>query len=365
MLDGKGATLKAFVADWGNTPANVVLANFTLTNCKQPSSPTGNGTKLKAETCAIQALDTVQYTSPYAPGRDPSGGWQLKNLAVTKCTGGAFLGSGGQALDCSFTDNDQIGLKLWGDGQLVAGCDMSRNNVAGNFDTWYEAGGMKSWKGNNHVITNCRANGNTGSGIWLDYTGSGALITHCEANVNTGPGISLETSMGPVVSQCMVLGNLGDAAANGKDWINGGINVYSSPKVRIEDNTIEGGVVFQVQDRGLTGWNAHPNGADAATAGEMQTGCYGARVLNNTISVTGIQWSGERFMVQTDFTPYAVATPARVRELLADMIWSGNTWSGGAEFSYVDTGASLDASVWNAGNRHYIGLTAWKALGRS
>ena len=111
----------------------------------------------------------------------------------------------------------------------------------GSYDSGYEAGGIKCWKGGGVLVEDCVTNDNGGAGTWSDYGNSDLasgvrvprIFRYIRANGNRSSGVAVEMSDSIEVHHCDINNNT-EWTMNGQKplddmWANGGLGNYNSP----------------------------------------------------------------------------------------------------------------------------------------
>lgn len=191
------------------------------------------------------------------------------SMAIVNVAGRNWLVS-----NCTFSDGDFAGLKIYGEGHQIINCTCDRNGDVGiciagtdlahsmgvwpdrppqnilvsgcqtNYNNYrhfrWEAmgGGMKNHVSCNYVtISECRSSFNDGPGIWFDVLCNNITIDRSVVTDNVGPGIEYEISDNAVISNNVALRNAL------KYTYYSGIFVSSCDNVRVLNNILYGNSV--------------------------------------------------------------------------------------------------------------------------
>ena len=193
----------------------------------------------------------VKNSQAIATTGSPGNGFQLAtNCAMSDCTAGAnfgngiVMGAGGALYGCASSSNTLDGFNL-SDGSSIASSIAYQNGINGGA-TPNSSGIRVSF---NCTVSNCVANGNTGSGLTVSsgsfnngpnvtnsvFNGNtldgitasagGANIQGCIANDNGGDGIivSAATSIANSIINCTVKDNTGDGIQCGSGRVAGNL----------------------------------------------------------------------------------------------------------------------------------------------
>lgn len=133
-------------------------------------------------------------------------------------------------------------------GSIVSGNRIHDNNTE-DFDSGWEAGGLKSTLGN-EIVENNAVYDNNGPGIWFDIGAHDVAITGNDVYQNTGAGIYYEISSTGLIAHNVVWGN---SRRSTSAWVNGaGILLNSSGTTEVADNIVAwngNGIVYLGQNR--------------------------------------------------------------------------------------------------------------------
>lgn len=383
---------KAFIANAAQ--GNVLLKNLRIEDMVQ-----GNN----AETAAVTSLEAPggYNTQPGGPSRTGGKGWTIENCTITRCSAGIHAGTGTIVQDTDTSACYGVGIKTWGEDVLIRRCRSNGCNMVqepgkavamiwgGSYDTYYEAGGIKLWKGAGCIVEDVEANVNGGSGIWSDYGNaeryrpdttqplrySFRVIRYCTTKANRNSGIAVEMSDRSEVAYNLVEDNLDfDGGQLGRkpatsDWIGGGISVYNSPGVWVHHNTVrnnDGAIVLQFRPRGPIGWSAQPEQAPGPNVGVL--GSVAGAIIEDNI----FQWTrgkmGLRQIPDDDFPPYTHHDKAYMAPYWAGTVWRRNTLTcvDGLSSSLTDKTnpfqvPSVARTEWDF---DYLTRAAWTASGR-
>lgn len=249
------------------------------------------------EDVTIRNLTVEKYATKVQKGAiHHSGSWLILNVTARLNHGSGMAGSGNDLiLNSIFNDNGQIGITLnSGNGGIVWGNEIARNNYAGVEPEW-EAGGTKFVKTIGLIVRNNCVHDNEGHGLWVDIDNIGTLI---EGNIvfgNDRDGIKYEISYDGIIRANYVFGNGADYTGN--EWnLNGAqIRSQNSPRTIIEDNII---VVFPGAGNGIA-WTQSIRGSGVL-------GEYNIRdnqQINNDITFLGFSGQSGAF-INKDLTGF-------------------------------------------------------------
>lgn len=407
VITRNGGRGKAFIADAG--VAGVRLQNLRIEDMVQGTT---------AETAAVTSLDapgTYNTTGP-GPNRTRGKGWVIDHCTITRCSAGIHAGTSTTVSWCDTSGCYGVGIKTFGeDVHLIAcrsnGCNMVKEPGkasvmpwGGSYDTFYEAGGVKLWKGAGCTVVDCEANGNGGSGIWSDYGNAETYadptkyefrrILHCTANGNRSSGIAVEMTDRAEVAYNLCTGNQDWTSSGRKSandpWSNGGISVYNAPGLWLHHNVVtgnDGAMVLQFRPRGPIGWAATPEQAPGPNVGVLGTvaDCViednvfdwtlvtsaGARVSGG--GKTGIRQIPDDDYPTTDPATgqqvWKLHTKAELAPYWSGIVWRRNTYratpgsgSGLTDSSRPFMVPSASRTVWDF---DYLNPADWAATGRS
>jgi hypothetical protein len=386
---------KAFIA----TPlaGNVLLKNLTIQDMVQGST---------AETAAVTSLDApgTYNTTGNGPNRTRGYGWTIQNCTITRCSAGIHAGTETIVEDTDTSGCYGVGIKTWGDRVIVRRCVSNNVNLVqepgkasimswgGSYDSGYESGGIKCWKGGGVIVEDCITNGNGGAGTWSDYGNSDCfdgtsvprIFRYITALNNLSSGVATEMSDGHEIHHCDIQGNE-DWTSGGRKglnsmWCNGGLGSYNSPNCYIHHNRVinnQGGISLQFRPRGFIGWDVSPEAVP--TDGSAEGSIRGTRVENNEIGwnqaytcvrqVTDDDFpTYEHHQMNVDTTGVRGQVLRRLSWYFEGITWSGNTYSStriGAIGNDYDAGhptfvPALDKTEWDV---DYLSISEWRGRG--
>lgn len=175
-------------------------------------------------------------------------GWVLEDLDVGYSAGRGVTISGAEAVR-RVKAHHHGALGFGGSARLIEDCETSDNNYKGGGWLTDENGGWKAVFANGMTIRRHIASRNFGPGIWLDIDNRNSTITQCRAQDNTGSGIFIEISgMGGIT----ITDNLctGNGLASFSSWGAAGIKLGESESCTVEHNVCVGnkeGIAFRMQ----------------------------------------------------------------------------------------------------------------------
>jgi len=135
----------------------------------------------------------------------------LDRIRVSDCdaVGIEMVGNDNTLSDSSANRCGQLGLRARGARMLLERNETNFNNTRG-FDKWWEAGGAKFVGAGglrDSRLTNHRAIGNFGDGIWFDWDNRSNRIENNVVVQNSGFGIHYEASSGGIITNNVVVAN--------------------------------------------------------------------------------------------------------------------------------------------------------------
>jgi len=135
----------------------------------------------------------------------------VERIEVTRADGNGFDISGDDNVvrDSRANYCGQVGMKVRGQRNRVTGNETNYNNRRG-FNKWWEAGGAKfTGEGGlrDSEVSNHRAIGNDGDGIWFDWMNRNNRIFRNVSAYNSGFGIHYEASQAAYLYDNYVFGN--------------------------------------------------------------------------------------------------------------------------------------------------------------
>lgn len=392
VITRNGARGKAFIANAGM--GNVLLSNLRIQDMVQGST---------AETAAVTSLDAPgpYNAQPGGPNRLPGKGWTIRHCTITRCSAGIHAGTGTVVEDCNVSGCYGVGCKTWGEDVIVRrtianACNMVQEPGktklmawGGSYDSGYESGGVKMWKGAGCVAEDIVADGNGGAGVWSDYgnaerfapagepvTYAPRVLRYITARNNLSSGVAGEMSDRIEIAYCLVTGNQdwnlsdGRKAAN-SDWINGGIGIYDCPGAWIHHNVVtdnDGATVLQFRPRGPIGWTATP---EVASSGGVLGSIAGCRVEDNVFAWTRGKM-GIRQIPDDDFPTAGVwihHDKAFLAPYWAGILWRRNTLTctDGSSTSNSDktNPFMVPAAAKTEWDFDYLTKAGWTVSGRS
>ena len=175
------------------------------------------------------AANMAQRGALYARGD----GWLVEDCIVewTNGSGISFRGDDVTLRRVRSHHNGQQGLGGGGRRFCLEDVALDHNNLKG-FDQDWEAGGAKITHSRNGIVRRCRAESNTGVGIWFDIDVRDVLVEECLAKDNARHGIFVEISGGFTIRNNLCVHNGTD-----DHWGSGGISIAESDHCTIENNT--------------------------------------------------------------------------------------------------------------------------------
>lgn len=191
----------------------------------------------QAPNVRIRGLVVEKYDSPVQEGAIESTGpgWRVEATEL-RYNSGAGLGvaSGSAVRDCAIHHNGQLGATAGGTDILFENNRIYANNTA-DFDSAWEAGGLKITDSRSVVLRGNRVDRNGGPGLWCDMDCRDVLIEDNHAEDNRGPGIFYEISYAAVIRRNTLRRN-GDPRAT---WFwDADIQIAASEDVEVSDNDI-------------------------------------------------------------------------------------------------------------------------------
>jgi hypothetical protein len=137
----------------------------------------------------------------------------LESLHVRRADsiGMVLIGNDITLRDSSANECGQVGIMARGERMRIINNETSRNNTRG-FNRWWEAGGAKFVGGGglqDSLVSEHKALGNTGDGIWFDWMNRNNRIERSFIAYNTGMGLHYEASYGAVIVDNMIIANGG------------------------------------------------------------------------------------------------------------------------------------------------------------
>lgn len=187
-----------------------------------------------------------------AVGVEEARGWRVIACELRdSAAAGVYLGPGGELRDSWVHHQGQIGVKGAGEGVVVIGNRIDRNNTA-RFDDYWEAGGSKLVRTRDLILSGNWVHDNDGPGIWTDIDNVDARIEGNLSERNARAGIWHEISFAATIRGNLARDN-GTAAEPQTDTEGAGIIVANSSDVLVEDNEVRGngaGIVLREQERG-------------------------------------------------------------------------------------------------------------------
>jgi len=175
-------------------------------------------------------------------------GWVLEDLDVSYSAGrGVTISRAEVVRRVRAHHNGALGFG--GSAALVEDCETSDNNYKGGGWLTGENGGWKAVFADGMVVRRHVANRNFGPGIWLDIDNRRVTITQCRAQDNTGPGIFIEISG---IGGITLTDNLctGNGLAPFSQWGAAGIKLGESESCTVEHNVCVGnreGIALRMQ----------------------------------------------------------------------------------------------------------------------
>jgi len=175
------------------------------------------------------AVNTAQRGALFALGD----GWLVEDCVVewTNGSGISFRGDDVTFRRVRSHHNGQQGLGGGGRRFSLEDVMLDHNNLKG-FEQDWEAGGAKITHSRDGVVRRCRAEANTGVGIWFDIDVRDVLVEECFAKDNARHGIYVEISGGFTIRSNLCVHN-----GTEDHWGSGGISLGESDHSTIENNT--------------------------------------------------------------------------------------------------------------------------------
>jgi hypothetical protein len=165
--------------------------------------------------------------------------WIVKNNMVTLNHGvGIRLGDGIQVLENRSIENGQLGIAGAGEGGLVDGNEIARNNYAGYKYDW-EAGGSKFAFTRDLTVRNNDVHDNDGPGLWTDLENENTLYEHNHTHSNRGAGIQHEVSYKATIRDNLIENDGSSDYHQTAPWYGAGIVIAGSADVEVYGNTVK------------------------------------------------------------------------------------------------------------------------------
>ena len=391
IITRNGGRGKAFVANAGI--GNVLLKNLRIQDMVQ-----GN----LAETAAVVSLEAAAgyNTEPGGPSRIGGKGWTIDHCSITRCSAGVHAGTGTVVQDCDTSGCYGVGIKTWGEDVLIRRCRTNNCNMVtepgkakvmpwgGSYNTYYEAGGIKLWKGAGCIVEDVEANGNGGSGIWSDYGNAERyrpdtatplryaprVIRYCTTTGNYSSGVAVEMSDRIEVGYCLIENNE-DWNDTGRkpatdDWTNGGIGLYNCPGAWVHHNVVrnnDGAIVLQFRPRGPIGWTAQPEQTPGPNVGVL--GSVAGCIIESNVFAWTRGKMGIRQITDDDYPPYTHHDKPFLLPYWAGTIWRGNTMACNDGLSASNTDKTnpfqVPAAAKTVWDFDYLTRAGWAAQGRA
>ena len=220
------------------------------------------GISVRANNVTIDGLTVQRINDPdYVGAIDVQSvsGFTLRNAVVRNSAIICLVitnSSGARVLSSELTGCGKEGFFLGSDkGVTLQGDRIHGNNLAGHYDTGWEAGGGKASGSSNVVFKGNYAYGNNGPGLWCDGGCSNVTFSGNRVYGNSRAGIMVEISSGATISGNAVWENGWGFTTWG--W-GAGILVSSSAAVSVSGNTVAwnaDGIAVISQNRGSAAWN--------------------------------------------------------------------------------------------------------------
>jgi parallel beta-helix repeat protein len=180
-------------------------------------------------------------SSAYEGGIDSGGSssWIVQRVESRLNHGiGIQLNGPSQIIDSSIHDNGSLGIAGntsstgEGEGKVITGNDITRNNWAGFYWAW-QAGGIKLFHSRGLIFRGNHVHHNHGIGLWEDLGNSDSLI---EGNIfaqNERHGIAIEGSRAVTIRENSIIGN-------GTDGYDAGVYLLDSGDNEVTGNKLVG-----------------------------------------------------------------------------------------------------------------------------
>ena len=213
----------------------------------------------------------------------------VNNISV-KYAAGAGLGVNGtntQVLNSTFNYNGEEGIGASGaTNLLVQNSTTSYNNTlpGKQFDTGWEAGGIKSSASTNTVINGLTSVGNIGAGIWFDIANQNATVKNCLVSGN-GDGIHYEISYGGQIYNNLVANNSFSRDTTGFNPTTVNVNSPSSQGIYLSSSAYCNVYNNTVVNNANSGIGSNGSVRGDGSANNYNVYSYGNTLVNNIVAL--------------------------------------------------------------------------------
>jgi hypothetical protein len=287
------------------------------------------------------------------PALDIKGADNLVEDCVTEWTNGCGAQLGGErntARRLVSRFNGQIGMRGFGDKNVMEECRLEGNNVKG-FDKTWETGGIKVAQTKEFVIRRCQALRNDGPGFWYDNDNHDGLVELSYAAENEGPGIFIEISERATIRNNLLVRN--GLKKEPISWMAAGILLGEAMRCVVERNISVGnrqGIEVRQQRVRPTFPRGHGEGQKCYSEGH---------VFRNNIAAFNLQY---QFAMYGDNAFFGAKRETSLSDLeLMDPDKRGWRAENNLYFAAPGQGLILWGAGWLPKHKEFLDLKAYEA----